>query len=395
MRIFNSSQTATLINEIYAEYVGGTSVVAEDLSNIVDVGQEISSALTVANFTNIATGLFDRIGKIVYRTISTDGLKGYNINVDNMEFATMLEKVFISPIEFEANKEYATSGGSTFADMFEYHSIGITGKVYNSLATYRTKPYTISVEQLKSMFVNMTELQTFIGNVTNMITAVYETAKNEAEKRVVNNLIASTCLDTSVTRVIDLLKACKDETGVTYTTQTCNCEDFWRWAFAYMSRISYKMSMPSVKYNNGTRVTNTSAIDMRFVMPTDSKVMGDMYAFTDAFNTEYVPTENIIAVPCLQGQETPDKIIVKPTQDNTKTVTVENIVGVLFDLNGAFICADRIKTGSNYNGFDDWTNYIHKFNLRECCDTSENCVVFVVKDATGTNKAYTVEDDET
>ena len=68
MKILTSSNVATLVNTMLKNARGTTTaagdgasadglIVAEDLSNIVDGGKELSNSLTMENFKNVVTGI--------------------------------------------------------------------------------------------------------------------------------------------------------------------------------------------------------------------------------------------------------------------------------------------------------------------------------------------------
>ena len=400
MKFFTSANVATLVNEIVKNMTGDNStIVSEDLSNLVDVGTVIANNTTIENFRNVATGFFDRIGKIVYSSIKKNEYDTYDLGVDMSEFATMLEKIYINPIDFEQSYHYANSGGSSFADMFNYHNLTFNVSLYDKMGVFRTKPYSIGIDRFKSAFVTESELMKMIGEISNMISTMYMYAIQSTEKRVTNELICS-CAVKNNTRVIDLLKVCKDETGVTYTTSNYKTEHFYKFATSYMEKIGKLMAMPTKNFNDGTKIINTLDDDIRKVMITDFKQDVNTFAYAGVYNVEYLPKiSDWREVPCWQNSNERFKIKITPSNvyagvvDNTKTITtiqIDNVVGAIFDRRGAFYAPTKIKTGVQSNDFDEHVNYIHKFNVRECTDISENCVVFVLCDASGTNKAYTL-----
>ena len=58
-------QVYTLANSVTSEILGKSDVVAEDLSNVVDVGKEILD-YTNGNLDNYINKVVDQIGKIVF-----------------------------------------------------------------------------------------------------------------------------------------------------------------------------------------------------------------------------------------------------------------------------------------------------------------------------------------
>lgn len=408
MQIINSASVASLMNTILANVTGQTDnnvIVSESLDNLVDVGTIISDNITAENFRNTATGMFDQIGEIVYSTIRNTTLGNYNINVSDTEYASIREKVTITPLDFEASHHWNTSGGSTFSDMFEYHNLEFTTKVYNKLSNFRTKPYSLGINRFKSAFRSEAEVMKMFGEIANMITAVYTYTVQAAEKRVVNQLVASTVCETTPTRCINLLEQYASVTGETLTTKTCMKNDaFIRWAFAYMNKIADLMSMPTANYNDGSRIINTIGDDMRKIMITDFKRLIDTNVMSSAYNPEYISDNSWIITPAFQNATERNKIDIVPAGTHSITsgkhvtrVQINNIIGMIFDKRGACTSSTRIKTGTSVNDFDEHINYIHKFDMREFVDETENAVIFVLADYSSTTsswtKAYTVTEE--
>lgn len=389
MKILTNQNVATLVNNVYSNITAESdTIVTEDLENLVDVGVEISDNVTAENFRNLATGLFDNIGRIVYSTVKPANFTNYNITVDFPEYGSIIEKVAISMIDFEETEHFEMSGGSSFADMFDYHAVEMDSKAYNKMTAFRTKPYSIGINRFKTAFRNENDLMKMLSEITNMITTMYMYTIKEIEKRVVNQLVSSTTFVNN-SRCINLLEMYEAETGVTETVGTYRKNsDFISWAYAFMSKTAELMGMITSIYNDGSRPINTTSEDMRAAMITDFKKLVDTKVMSSAFNPDYLVNNiNWISTPCFQNAKQRDKIDIKPAGSYSinvgKTITrvqINNIIGFIFDKRGACCCATQIKTGVQANDFDEHINYIHKFNMREYVDISENAVLFVVDD---------------
>lgn len=412
MKILTSSNVASLVNLMLRNARGTTTasgdgatsdglIVAEDLNNLVDGGETLSNSLTMENFRNVITGMLEGVGKILYENAKLSSPSRFDLYVDNPEFMTVIEKVRISAIEFEQSYLYATSGGSSFADMFNNHPLTFTVKVWNSIAAYRTKPFTISLTQLKSACMNPDELTRLIGQIYAVVETTYYTAIREAEKRVIMNQIANCAMYNSGVLVVDLLKVYKDATGTTLTTTTYKDSDaFKRWFYGYFEHIKMLMGEVSGNYNTEKNLINTDKEDMRafllepfYTSLRTISVYQDGAYFKDAL-------DGVKVIPFIQNINEPDKISVMPVDPPTLTtgkhvtnVAVENIVGMIWDKRGTLVTATKIEAGTQHNDFDKWDNYVNNFSVRELCDKGSNAIVFAVKDATGTNKAYAITEE--
>ena len=82
-------QIYALANDITKEVLGKTGVVAEDLSNVVDMGQEI---INTNNLDNYVKSLIDHIGKVVFVNRPYSG-SAPSVLMDGWEYGSILEKV--------------------------------------------------------------------------------------------------------------------------------------------------------------------------------------------------------------------------------------------------------------------------------------------------------------
>lgn len=415
MKILNSANVASLINRMYRNVTGTTTtaddgvtnagdIANEDLSNIVDAGKQLADVLTIANLRNAVTGMLDGVGVILYENAKLSSPSRFDIYIDASEYRTVIEKVRISAVEFEQSYTMATSGGSSFADMFNNHPLTFTVKVWNTIGNYRTKPFTISLNQLRSACMNPEELTRLIGEIYAIVEVTYYTAIRAAETRVVMNQIANCACYNGGVLIIDVLKAFYDETGTSLTTATYKTSDaFKRWFYGFFAHVKMLMGEISGNYNCEGNLINTDSEDMRsFILEPFYTSLRTISVYQDAANYKDA-LDGVKVIPFIQNINDPQKISVVPVDPPVLTtgkhitdVTVENIVGMIWDRRGTFITATDIESGVVHNDFDKWDNYVNNFAVREMCDKGSNAVVFAMKDSSGTLKPFTIsEDDDT
>lgn len=403
MKILTSSNVASLVNLMLKNARGTTTasgdgatadglIVAEDLNNLVDGGTQLSNLITVENFRNVITGMLEGVGKILYENAKLSSPSRFDLYVDSSEFLTVIEKVRISAIEFEQSYMYATSGGSSFADMFNNHPLTFSVKVWNTIATYRTKPFTISITQLKSACMNPDELTRLIGQIYAVVEVTYYTAIREAEKRVVMNQIANCAMYNNGVLVVDVLKAFYDDTGTSVTTSTYKTSDaFKRWFYGYFEHVKMLMGEISGNYNTEKNLINTDEEDRRAFLL--EPFYTSLKTISHYQNGEYFKDalDGVKVIPFIQNINEPDKISIMPVEPPVLTVgkhvtnvTVSGIIGMIWDKRGTLVTATKIEAGVQHNDFDKWDNYTNNFSIREMCDKGSNAIVFAVCDATGT-----------
>ncbi len=404
MKILNSSQLASLVNTMLKNSRGTTTtadgaeadglIVSEDLSNLVDAGVELANNISALNLRNIVTGMLEGVGRILYENAKLTSPSRFDLFIDIDSYNTILEKVRISAIEFEESYVYATSGGSSFEDMFNNHPLTFTVKVWNSIGSYRTKPFTISEIQLASSARNPEELIRLIGQIYAVVERTYYKALREGEKRVVNNQAANCCMYRNGINCIDVLEEYRKKTGVSLTRdQMANSDEFKRWFYGFYKHYKMLMGEETGNFNAENNLINTDDEDRRAFMlepfVTSLRTIShyeDGAYFKDAL-------DGVTEIPFIQNVNEPDKISIVPVEppegSGITGIEISDIIGMLWDKRGTMLSASRIEAGSQPNNFDKWENYVNNFTVREMCDKGSNAILFVAHDASGVTKAYT------
>ena len=155
-------QVATMLNTIIGEVTGESGVIAEDMSNIVDVGRKLTETDTFENnFDNFVGKIIDKIGrtKIVdrtYRRTAPDILR------DSWEYGSILEKVRVEVGDYLDNMAWSITDTQTFEDLFGAELPTVTAKYFNSKATFSMK-ITIGKPQLVEAFKSADAMMKFIS----------------------------------------------------------------------------------------------------------------------------------------------------------------------------------------------------------------------------------------
>ena len=86
-------QISTILNNVFGEVIGDTNIIAEDLSNIVSVGNVITGSDTFgSNFENYAGKIIDKVGRTVFADRAYRA-KDLGIWRDSFEYGSVLEKL--------------------------------------------------------------------------------------------------------------------------------------------------------------------------------------------------------------------------------------------------------------------------------------------------------------
>ena len=108
-------QIHEIMNTITGEVTGKTYLVAEDLSNIVDVGTEVLGSTSVDNYVH---KLVDRIGRVVYVNRPYSGSVP-SVLKDGWEYGSILEKITMDSLpEAQENDTWNLTKGQSYDLMF-------------------------------------------------------------------------------------------------------------------------------------------------------------------------------------------------------------------------------------------------------------------------------------
>ena len=95
-------QIHDLMNKVTGEILGKSDIVAEDLSNVVDVGKEIFDSTSVDNYVK---SLVNHIGKVIFVNRPYSG-NVPSIMMDSWEFGSVVEKIQADIPQATENKSW-------------------------------------------------------------------------------------------------------------------------------------------------------------------------------------------------------------------------------------------------------------------------------------------------
>ena len=141
------SQIAPLMNSVTAEVLGQEAItVAEDLSNVVDLGNAIFNADAVENY---ARKLVDHIGRMVFVDRPYTG-RAPRVLMDGWEFGSVLEKVRTELPEAEENESWELEDRNSY-DPNVFYQPKVSAKFFNKRVTFEV-PMSFTERQVKSAF---------------------------------------------------------------------------------------------------------------------------------------------------------------------------------------------------------------------------------------------------
>lgn len=392
-------QIYELMNTVTGEVLGKTDLVAEDLSNVVDVGTEVFNATEVDNYVKT---LVNHIGKVIFVNRPYSG-KIPSVLMDSWEFGSVLEKISCDTPAAEENESWDLVDGQEYKQDIFYKPT-VSAKFFNSKVTFEV-PMSFTEKQVKESFSNAAQLNGFISMIYNAVDRSMTIKIDGLVMRTINSMIAQTLNadktafaggygTASTARCVNLLKLYNDK-FFPASSSTANPDaltadkaiydpDFIRFASYTMGVYVDRLASISTLFNVGGKDRFTDANNLHVIMLSDFAKGADVYLQSDVRHNEMTRMPNYETVPYWQGSgqnyEFDSTSAINVKIDASTTVEIGGIVGVMFDRDALGVSNLDRRVTTAYNAKAEFFNNYYKFDAGYFNDTNENFVVFFVSD---------------
>lgn len=378
-------QIYNIVNSTTKQVLGTSTVVENDLSNVVDIGNEVFNSNQVENFTKT---LIDQIGRLVFVDRVYKGTAP-SVLMDDWEFASVIEKVDCDIPEAEANESWKLVDGTEYKqDTFKQPKVH--AKFFNGKVTFEI-PRSIPDVQLKSAFTGPTQLNGFMTMLYNNIEKGMTIKMDSLIMSTIANMMAETIVDEypeasystkSTVKAVNLLYLYNTEKGTQLTAEKAIKDpDFIRFASYTIGLYSERMKKISTLFNVGGRERFTPEDKMHVIMLSDFYNAASVYLQSDVWHNELTKLPEAETVPYWQGSGTDygfnsvSKIHVK---HDDHTVELSGILGVIFDHDALGVTQTNKRVTTHPNAKAEFVNTWYKMDAHYFNDMNENCVVFFV-----------------
>ena len=389
-------QVYSLVNASTKEILGETDIVAQDLSNIVDIGTSIINSNNVDNYVK---SLVDHIGKVIFVNRPYSGSVP-SVLMDKWEFGSVLEKISADLPEAVENKSYELSNGVDYSPNVFYKPT-VSAKFYNSKVTFEVD-MSFTERQVKESFSNAEQLNAFVSMLYNAVERSMTVKVDSLVMSTINNAIAQVVnhampevengdysQSVSTPQAINLLKVYNDTFTKTLTKTTCLTDtDFLKWCCIMLSTFAKRMSRMSTLFNVGGKPRFTPKEDLNIIMLQDFYANMRVNLASDTYNKEdlLLPTD-ITTIPYWQGsgddygsnKVAKINVTIKTGESTTKTIEMGGIMCVMFDRNALGVCNMDRRVTTNYNPKAEFYNNFYKFDCSYFNDLDENFIVFFIQ----------------
>ena len=386
------NQIYQFVNDATAQALGvdkdgnAVTLLNEDLSNIVDVGNAVFNANA---WTAYLEALINRIGRTIFVDRKYPG-KSPRVLRDGWEYGSVLQKIAGDLPEAEENETWDLVDGASY-DPNIFTKSSVEAKFYNKKVTFQIK-LSITKVQLKQSFVSGSEMSRFLDmlyvQVENSMTAKLD----ELILRTINNMTAETVYSKygsgAITgaggpRCINLLYDYNQAHGTSLTVAKALLDiDFLRYATGEIGKYIERLQAMSRVFNEGHKARFTPLEKLHVVLHADFVKDVDTYLQAPTFHNEFNKLPYGDIVPFWQGTgasyafSDTAKIDVTTADGHSRAVT--GILAVLFDHDALGVCNEEARTTSDWNAPAEFWNEWHKKDAQYFNDFNENFVVFFV-----------------
>lgn len=379
------TQVYELMNDVTATVLGENAVVQEDLSNVVDIGDQITNLNLLDNYVR---SLVDHIGKMVFVNRAYSGTAP-SLLMDSWEYGSILEKVTYDGLpEATENESWSLQDGEEYNPNI-FTQPQVSAKFFDKRVTFEI-PMSFAERQVKSAFSSASQLNAFFSMIYNAIEKSMTVKVDGLVERTINNVIGETLADANAgVRSIDLLAGYNEQYDAELTAeQAILTPEFIRYASFMFKLYSDRLVKISKLFNAGGKERFTPKDMQKIIMLSEFKTAADVYLQSDTFHNELTRLPNADEVPYWQGSGTGYDFL-STSAVNVKTASGESvnqagILGVIFDRDCAGVSnlSRRVTTDWNAKG-EFWNNW-YKFDAGYFNDFNENAIVFHMGNVTPT-----------
>lgn len=375
------TQIKDLVNSSLKELNGSSVLLKEDLSNVVDVGNEI---FDTDNLDNFVKKLIDRVGSTVFNTRVYQG-SAPSVLMTSWEFGSVIEKVDSELPDVEENDSWSLENGKDYSPNIFYQP-KVSAKFFNSKVTFDI-PISFTRMQVKSAFNSASELNGFLSMLMNSVQNAMTVHIDGLIMKTINNMTATVLNGKKGLQVVNLLDGYNATATVKLTAENAlQNADFIKYANLIINTYRDRISKLSTLFNQGQKSKFTPLANQHLVVLSDLASASKVYLESETYHDDNVKITNYDTVPYWQGSGTTYSfddvssidVAIKDGK-STKEIKASGILGVLFDTNAVGVTCQNQRVTTNYNPRAEFYTNFTKFDAGYYNDLNENFIVFTVK----------------
>lgn len=384
-------QIYSLMNNVTSEILGESNIIAEDLSNVVDVGVQVFNATDVDNYVK---SLVNHIGKVIFVNRPYSGAVP-SVLMDAWEFGSVLEKISADLPEATENESWELEHGTSY-DPNIFYKPTVSAKFFNKRVTFEID-MSFTELQVKQSFSSAEQLNGFLSMLYANVDKAMTIRVDGLIMRTINYMIAATVKDDyaaaninskSGVKAINLLylynqrfNSGDNDTPLT-AADALTTPEFIRFAAFTMGLYANRMSRITTLFNIGDKERFTPRDYLHVVLLNDFAQAANAYLQSDTYHDEFTRLPDAEVVPYWQGSGTSyaftDVSKVYAKLDNDAAYTVTGVLGIMFDRDALGVSNLDKRVTTNYNAKAEFYNNFYKFDCGAFVDPNEQAVVFFI-----------------
>ena len=372
------TQIANLLNNtLVPNYLGTETTIAEDLSNVVELGTAIAD-LTGDEVKNFAGDFIVGVARNVMDTRKYRA-ETYGLMNDAREYGGVIQRVKAKLLSTSDSPIWTLESGQDYFDG-TYYGIETDVKIYSKDTAFQIKN-SIPTEMYKQYFTSADGVREFVAMIEATVDNTLTANLNSLAKTTLQQLIAT--VDSS--RSISLLSLYNDRAGLTggdalTADEALHNAPFLRWAAEQIIRLRDMTQDLNEKYNDGTVPTFTPAEDLRVIMLSEFARALEFNMESDTFHRDLVSVGEYSTINFWQNAS--DALLpslgvtaeVKTQIGDAEPVTVSNVVALIMDRTTCGVTARLDKICAQYVANGDYTTYFHHVANSRFIDTRNTAI---------------------
>src|SRR5690554_3356112 len=180
------TQIYQIVNNATSSILGEQAVLAEDLSNVVDIGKAIIDSDNVDNYVK---QLVNHIGKVVFvDRLYAGGVP--SVLMDAWEYGSIMEKVSTTLPDATESDSWKLQNGVDYSPN-TFYKPQVSVKFFNNRTTFEI-PLSFTEMQVKESFSSATQLNGFLSMLTTSIENSMTVKLDALIMRTICNMIGET-----------------------------------------------------------------------------------------------------------------------------------------------------------------------------------------------------------
>ena len=378
------TQIKDLVNNSLKEVNGSSTLLKEDLSNVVDIGKELLNNDDVDNFVK---KLVDRVGKTVFNDRVYQG-SAPSVLMDAWEYGSVVEKIDSDLPKVEENDSWKLEDGKSY-DQDIFYQPKVSAKFFNSKTTFDI-PMSFTKMQVESAFSSPAELNGFISMLMVKTQNAMTVNLDGLIMKTINNFTANVINAKKGMQVVNLLDLYNKVAQTKVTVDNAlTSPDFIKFANLTINTYRDRLTKMSTLFNQAGLNKFTPVDNQHLVILSDLASASKVYLESDTYNQDNVKISNYDTVPYWQGSGTTygfkdtSKIdIAIKDGAQTKEIIQTGILGVLFDTSALGVSCQNPRTTTAVNARAEFYTNFNKYDAMYYNDLNENFVVFMIAEPT-------------